>query len=293
MKLRAWALLALAVVLAACGSSGGGQAASAAVVNGHDISMEAYTAEFQQQRAEAVSVYGYDVCTIKQMASLCNAIKQKALTSVIDTELVREYAAKHGITVTAAEDTVRWKQVFLSRFDNRQDVERAWLRREGISEADLRRSLHDDLLEQKVIYAVTPNLSPSQPSVRIAQITTTSKTDAKTIEGYLTHHVPFLEAAILAKRDNLAGCSAGPCGDLGWTADALVPPDGRQVLTAPVGTAIGPIRGQNQIDFFEVEARSPHYNLSNQQLYALRQLKFTAWVQQQQKLAKVTKHVAV
>jgi hypothetical protein len=47
------------------------------------------------------------------------------------------------------------------------------------------------------------------------------------------------------------------------------------------------------MDFFEVEARSPHYNLSNQQLYALRQLKFTAWVQQQQKLAKVTKHVAV
>jgi parvulin-like peptidyl-prolyl isomerase len=293
VKLRAWALPALALVLAACGSSGGGQPAAAAVVNGHQISMEAYTAEFHQQRAAAIGSYGYDVCSIKQMTSLCNALKQKALNSVIDGELVREYAAKHGITVTPAEDSVRWKQVFLNRFDNRKDVESAWLRNEAISEADLRRSLHQDLLEQKVIYAVTAGLSPYQPSVRIAQITSTSQSEEKQIQGYLKRGVPFLQAAAVARGSKLPGCSVGPCGDLGWTADALVPADGRRLLTAPVGTVIGPLRGQTEVLFFQVEARSPHYKLNNRVLYSLRQLKFTAWVEQQQKLAKVTKHVAV
>ena len=97
------------------------------------------------------------------------------------------------------------------------------------------------------------------------------------------------------ERGDISGCStsANACGDLGWTPDSFVPPYRRQLLSAPVGSIVGPITEQNDSIFFQVEARSPHVKLTPQQLYLLRQQKFAAWVQQQQKRAKVTKYVAV
>jgi hypothetical protein len=122
VKLRALALSGLALLLAACGSAG---AASnpAAVVNGHAIPMEAYNAAFHQERAQQAGIAGYDVCTIKSLAPACSLIKQRSLNDVIDAEIVREYAAQHGITVTPAEDNSRWLGAFRQRFDSRKDVE--------------------------------------------------------------------------------------------------------------------------------------------------------------------------
>jgi hypothetical protein len=295
VKSRAWALPALLFVVSACGSSNAASPPTAAVVNGHEISMEAYTAAFRQERQASIDQVGYDACVIKSLKGACDIIKQRALNDVIDAELVSEYAKNHGITVSPSEDNTRWKAAFLSRFDNRTDVEHAWLRRIGISEADLRRSLHQDWLEQKVIYSVTAGLSQYQPSIRLAQITTVSKRDLTQVQTDLSRHIPFLTVAAAAKRGDISGCStsANACGDLGWTPDSFVPPYRRQLLSAPVGSIVGPITEQNDSIFFQVEARSPHVKLTPQQLYLLRQQKFAAWVQQQQKRAKVTKYVAV
>lgn len=293
MKLRAWALVPLVLLVAACGSSTAAQSSAAAVVNGHQIPMEAYNAEFQQQRVSAIDTLGYDPCAIKQLATACKLIKQRSLNNVIKDELEREYAVTHGIQVSPAEDNVRWQQVFQRRFDSRQDVEHAWLRRVGISEADLRRGLHQDLLEQKVIYAVTVHLSQYQPSVRVAQIELTTHGGLQQVEGYLKRHIPFVQVATLALRDDLPGCTSSTCGDLGWTPDAFVPANRRQLLTVPVGTVIGPIQEQQDWLFLQPEARNPHYKLTSTQMFELRELKFVGWVQRQVKLAKVTKYVAV
>jgi hypothetical protein len=294
VKLRAWALPALALLLAACGTAGAAQNQNpAAVVNGHAIPMEAYTAAFHQERAQEVGTTGYDVCTIKSLASACGLIKQRSLNDVIDAELVREYAAHHNISVSASEDSSRWLASFRTRFDGRKDVEHTWLKRVGISEADLRRSLHNDWLAQKVLYAVTAGLSQYQPSINVAQIEAVTKADYKTIQGQLRRGLPFLTVAALAARNKTAGCTSAPCGDLGWTADAFVPSSRSSLLTARIGSVIGPIQEPGDWIWFVVEGRNPHLQLTNKQLYALRQLKFVAWLERQQKLAKVTRNVAV
>lgn len=293
MKMRAWALLPLLFVVAACGSSGSGQPASAAVVNGHQISMEAYTAEFRQQRQSSIDTVGYDVCSIPSMKGLCAIIKKRSLNNVIDAELVREYANRHGIAVSPTQDALVWKQTFQRKFDNRRDVENIWLRRVGITEPDLRRGLHQDLLEQKVIYAVTAGLSSYQPSIDLAQIEVSDQKDLKQVQAYLKRHIPFTSVAALTLRQNVPGCTAGQCGVLGWTPDAFVPPNRKQLLSAPVGSVVGPIRQQLDWLLFQVEGRSAHVKLTARQLYQLRQLKFVAWIERQQKLAQVKEYVAV
>jgi parvulin-like peptidyl-prolyl isomerase len=127
----------------------------------------------------------------------------------------------------------------------------------------------------------------------VAQIEVLTKKDLRTVEGQLRSGYPFLTVASLATRNKLPGCDSNPCGDLGWTADAFVPSNRKQILTAKVGSVVGPIQEPNDWVLFLVEGRNPHYQLTNQQLYALRQQKFVAWLAQQQKLAKVTRNVAV
>jgi SurA N-terminal domain len=263
------------------------------VVNGHAVSMEAYNAEFRQQLQAETDSVGVDPCGTKGLEPDCAIVKQRSLNNVIDAELVQEYASAHGISVTAGEDAVRWRQTFQRRFDNRTDVEHAWLRRIGISESDLRRSLHNDLLTQKVIFAVTANLSPYTSAIRLAQLEAISGADLKKIQYYLNRHVPFLSIATVLKRESLPSCTQAPCGELGWIPTAFVPSNRSRLLTAALGTVVGPIREQLRVLYFYVEGRSNHYKMTTPQLFQLRQLKYASWVQQRQKHAKVTRYIAV
>lgn len=292
---RALGVCGLVALLAGCGvgSSGG----NAAVVNGNAIPMEQYASEFQTQRVEAQDSTGYDVCRIKQLAPACSVIKQKALNIVIDNELVREYARKHGLTVTAAESNRQWIEVFKTRFHNQVQVEAAFLKHLGISDSDLRRSLRDDLLQEKVEVAVTSTLSPITSAVRVGQIVAATASELKQVKALIKAGVGFPGIANYLRHTSRStlGCASTTvlCGDLGWTPDAFIPPDRHALITARDGTILGPYRELHDWLILKAEAHSTHYLMTAKQLFARRQQLFLKWLQVQQRRAKVTRYVAV
>jgi hypothetical protein len=310
-----------------CGSSSSNNAA--ATVNGHDISMADYTAAFHVQRAEAASSAGYDVCSVKDLATPCNILKQQSLEGLIQAELIREYAAKHGISLTQAEIQANWAVVFKARFDSRQDVLRAWLRHIGESEQQLRDSLKADLLRQKVMYSVT-SVPATVPGVRIAHLIAASSDELKLVQGLLQRRTAFGQIVRYLDQNSKSGCgeanqqqqqqqasqqqssvggisgqptnpdfgsTAIGCGDLGWVPDALLPTKYAQLRTAPVGNVVGPLRtvvvGNPEYDFFLVELRDRHYPLTGAQSAFLHVKLFNAWLQQQEARAQVTRYIQV
>lgn len=293
MKLRAWAFLALGLLAAGCGANAA--AKPAAVVNGHAIPMALYTSDFRSQLAQSVDQTGYNVCGIKQLAAACGLVKQKALNDVIDAELVREYAATHGIRVTAQDAQRQWADVFRVRFDNRPAVVQAFVRRVGISESDLRRSLRNDLLQQRVMYAVTRHLTVTDRAVRIGQIVTVSRKELQHAQKLLAGGSTFPEVVNFLQHTSLRGCgqSQTSCGDLGWVPYSFIPPSRRKLETAPVGSVVGPIQEGSEYALFQIEARAAHYQLTSKQVYAKRTQVFVTWLQKQQQQAKVQRYVTV
>lgn len=293
---RVWALLGLVLVLAGCGGGSGGTSVAAAV-NGNNIPMEQYNSELNSLRVQERDAIGYDVCLIKQLASACGIIKQRSLNILIDNELIREYAHKHGLSVSQDESARQWTQVFKVHFHNSTAVEAAFLKHQQISESDIRRSLMADLLQQKVEFDVTQSLSRFSKAVRVGKVVAVGKSELAQVRSLIRSGVGFAGIANYLRHTSRSslGCASTTvvCGDLGWTPYAFIPPNRRALITARDGSILGPYREQQDWQFLKAEAHSSHYFLTSKQLFTRRQQLFLQWLQRQQKRARITRYVAV
>lgn len=286
---KCWVWLALPfLALAGCGS---GQAA--ATVNGHDISMAAYNEQVHLVRIESSQSTGYDVCAIRGFTSACNQLKLSALDSLIGRELVREYAAQHGITVSEAAARRRWTVVFQQQFRGNQAAVNAWAKHTGQSVQALKQSVRDDQLQQLVMFSVTSRLPTTDKAIRLARVVATTKLLKKYVTGMIRRHASFQEIAAGTRSSPSGGCGTVACGDLGWLPYSLIPADGRILEGKPAGTIVGPVRVHQGWEWYRVEARSDHYHLTPQQQYTLRQQAFNLWLARQIRKADVKRNVPV
>jgi hypothetical protein len=289
-------LATLALAMSACGGGGSSGSGAAATVNGHDISLAAYNQAFYQKRVETADAQGYDPCSVKDLAPACALLKRQALQSLIDRELVREYAARHQLSVSQAEFAAEWAVVLKQRFDDRQDVLSAYARRMHTTEAQIKQGVTDDLLQEKVVYDVTRSMSLITPAVRLGIIRAGSRKEMRQILLQMKRRPGFFHEAYALSLKPTSPCSQSqtPCGDLGWTPTAFIPPNEKTLTTDPPGSLVGPYGLGQEIDVYFIEFRNPRYRMTSRQAFAMRsEVLFPRWLKQRERAAKVTKHVEV
>jgi parvulin-like peptidyl-prolyl isomerase len=226
------------------------------------------------------------------MVSLCKLLKRDALTSLIEDELVREYASKHGIAITDAEFRRQWTIIFRDRFHDMNAVVAANAKRYGMTVAQLKASIRMDLLRNAVMFQVTRAMPSTLPAVRLSRIVAATPKQMKVIERRLTSGVPFnqLATSLSAEKKNL--CVTAGCGEMGWVPNVFISTPEHAVLTAPTGTVVGPIPGQTMIELLKVEGHSPAKPLTPNQSLQHRQQLFSAWQAHQVQKASVKRYVA-
>ena len=287
--------VALCSIVSACGSTASGDSA-AVTVNGHDVAMAAYTEAFWGLRVQYSDSIGYDPCSISSLASVCTGLKNQALTKIIDTELVRQYAAAHHISLPKFDLDREWAVIMANRFANRLDVLEADARHTHSTPADIKQGIADDLLQQYVIYDVTRNMSLYARAVRLAVIRAGSVKELKQILTQLKQQPNFLLLAkdLTASPTSQCAKSQRHCGDLGWVPYPFIQPSEKQIEKTLLGGVDGPYANGSEYDIYLVEARDLHYRLSVNQAYTMRSgLLFPKWLKQQEKSAHITKHVQV
>jgi hypothetical protein len=291
-------LLAVCLFVAGCGgSSGSGSGSRAAVINGNDVPLRLYQVAFQNARLQSIDANGYDPCQVKTSAALCGTVKAQAMQSVIQAEIIREYAATHHISVPPGDVNRQWQIVYRQRFDNRADVLQAWIKHVYSNghfqetAQDLKNGIEQNLLQQKVIYAVVPKVPTSEPGLRLAVIEAANGS-WHFVHFHLVHGEDFLAVASAVAANKTSECAALKCGELGWVPNDLVAANRKQLLTAPAGSTVGPYKGQLVFEIYKVEARVPDLPLTARQQYLVRVNRFTIWLSRQESRARITRYVA-
>lgn len=281
------------ILIAGCGTPGLGAGSDAATVNGQHISMTSYQTQVTYKRHLAALGNGdIDPCNVKVDGPICARIKQAALNDLVNEELVREYAARRHITVSAAEFHAQWVQVMADRFKNNVPQMHAWLKHFGLTESDLKSMVRADILSQKVMYAVTQSMMPATtPAVRLARIVVQSQAQLKQTRAMLRRQ-SFLQVASLLSTNQSGLCYQTGCGDLGWLPTKFLSPAEHRAASAPIGTVVGPLTNQQGLTLLRVEGHDARYHLNAQQQLAWRQQLFTTWLSARQRRASIHRHVA-
>jgi hypothetical protein len=292
-SLRPAVLLVLLAGAAGCGAAAQGQSVAASV-NGQDVSMATYHAQFNYKLIQSESSLGVNVCQIKSMKSLCSQVKQGALEDVIQAELVRQYAVSHHLMPSAQEFQREWAIYFKSQFHNRKDVLSAYARHNHITPPDIRRMQRQSVIQQRVMFAVTQHMPLAVPSVKLTRLDLSTAKAARNALAAVHRGVSFdkLIAAQNTARKSLCAREGG-CGTLGWLPLAFVPPGDKAVFTAKPGSIVGPFAGQQVQELLRIDNRSSHYPMTAAQQLRMRQQLFVKWLATYQKHQHITKDVRV
>lgn len=282
----------IAVALVGCGET----SHPAATVNGQQISMADYSRWFAYTCSQAAdSFQGADICGSGKSdpSGLRHKMQTTALNTLIDEELVRQYAAKHHISIPSSQLNAQWQTVYLSKFHRDMPYLKAYAKARGLTANDIKNLVFFDMLQQRVLYDVTKNMPVRVPATHIAQVAATSLQDAQQIRARIAHGAPFMQVARLEAANSKSPCAQVGCGDLGWLPDAFLPAAEKQVATSPANSLVGPFPIQNGAILILVEQHDPAYLLNAKQQYAMRQqVIFPHWLAQQERKADVHRYVA-
>jgi SurA N-terminal domain len=278
------------VLTAGCGATASGSSSAAASVNGHDISMAAYNHQVAFQRISNTDSTGYDVCTIKAWVALCRQLKQTALNTLIDNELVREYAASHHIAVSNADFQARWRQVYKG-FQDSSLIYHAKLAHLHMTDAEYKATLRQSLLQQAVLYLVTQKMPTRIPAVLANRIDVANQKAISGIRARLRSGTSFDTVAAALTRKPKTLCHRIGCAP-GWLPDILIVGPERRAITSPAGTVLGPVRSAGTIELLEVKGHSRTYSLTPAQQLSVRTKLFNRWLGRQRLRASVKRYVA-
>lgn len=284
-------LLLVATALSACGTPVIAQN-PAASVNGTDVSMAAYQRELHFDLVQQQGNLGLNPCQTKGLGAICASVKKTALDSLIDKILIREYASKHHIVVSQADIARQWAIIYKQDFHNQAPVLAAYAKRYHLTPAQVKQKTADQMLQDAVMVAITKHMPLHAPAVRLSKIDVKTKADAAAVKAALAAGQSFSQIAAKLNRASKSVCSQVGCGDTGWLPDAFVPSGDAGVLTAKVGSVVGPYEGQQYIEFLQVTGRNPHYALTAQQILRFRQQKLVAWLARQEKRADIQRNVS-
>jgi parvulin-like peptidyl-prolyl isomerase len=236
---------------------------------------------------------GIDVCQAKIYVSLCTQLKRTVLNNLINNELVKEYAAKHHISVTSQEFATQWASVYKNKFHANAAVLHIYAKQLGMTPADFKTMVRDNTLQQQVMYRVTANMPSTAPATHLAQILVGSTAQVQKVESKYKHGESFftIAKALLSQKNSV--CRQQGCGDLGWLPNAFVPSVQKSVITARPGSLEGPFSSQQGLALLLVEGHNARYTMTAAQQSSMRQQLFDRWLARLQQHAEVRRFVAV
>ncbi|HYO87178.1 MAG TPA: peptidylprolyl isomerase, partial [Candidatus Limnocylindrales bacterium] len=198
-----------------------------AVVNGQDITLDAFQTTLEQREVQAVDVPN------------SGAFQDAVLASMIEQMLIAQGAERLGITVTEADLDA---EVAANRALAGSDEAWAdWLAANAYDEATFRASLRDALIAARVRDAVTAAQQGEVPVVHARHIVVATEAGANALLARLNADEDF---AALAAAESIDESSARQGGDLGWFAEGelLAPEVARTAFALQPGMVAGPIR---------------------------------------------------
>lgn len=286
-------LLSAGLSISGCGAF---QSSShpAATVNGHAISMTAYSKQVSYKCAlTQYDLQGAAVCTGKSdPMGIQKQLQRTALNNLIDEELVREYAQNHGISVSDQDFNVEWKSVYDNKFHRNMPALRNYAKKVGLTVPDVKNLVRADMLQQRVMGVVTQNMPLQAPATRIGRMVVGSAAQAAAVQKDMMRGIPFDRILVPMYKRYKSQCARVTCGDALWVPNAFLPSDQQQVAKAPANSLVGPFSLQGGLLLIFVEQHMKNYVLTSSQEYSMRQQIFARWVTQQVQHASVHRYVA-
>lgn len=311
----AWALVALSLllILVACGGEPGATgtapapppptappttavpaaaptatplpAPQAAIVNGWQILL----ADYEQRVApyeQTLLTQGLDPSTAEGQARLAE-IRQEVLDNLIDTVLIEQRALDLGVSVSDAD--LEAQTAADIEAGGGQAAFDEWLQATGLTHGDYKQMLHEALLTQRVMDAVTASVPQVAEQVHARQIVVASQEVAGQVLAELQAGADFVAVA-RTKSTDLATKDNG--GDLGWFPRGLIPPELESLaFSLQPGEIGGPLQMDDGYHFVQVMEREQDRPISPEMQGQLRLALFDRWLEEQRAEAVIERLV--
>ena len=192
--LRILPLLLVAVLLAACGSSSPKvQPGDVAEVAGQHVTVEQYQAGLAEEEASAKS-NGQAVPAAG--SAQFGAMKTAVVDQLIQNAELQLQAQKLGVSVTDAAVQQKLNQLKKKNFKGSDKAYNAELKKENVTDADVREYLRNVLLGQKIYAAVTKGTTVTQSAIAAYY--------AANISQYQQKATRSVEEILVGKNEKLA-----------------------------------------------------------------------------------------
>ncbi|GAC1515236.1 MAG: hypothetical protein NVS2B16_23300 [Chloroflexota bacterium] len=256
--------------------------------------MAAYSKQVSYKCAlTSYDLQGADVCKGKtDQLGIRAQLQKTALNNLIDEELVREYAQKHNLQVSQQDFNNEWNAVYAKKFRRNMPALKNYARKVGLSVDDVKNIVRDDMLQQRVLGAVTLNMPVNVPATMEGRMVVGSAAQAAAVQKDMSHGIPFIRILVPLSKRYKNMCAQVGCGDRLWTPNAFLPANQQAVATAPPSSLVGPFSLQGGLLLIFVEKHAKNYPLTPSQEYSLRQQVFARWVSRQAAQAHVQRYVA-
>ncbi len=287
MRRFIWVAL-LALMLAAVASAGCStpltlpwQNSAAAVVNGQTITTAAY-----QRQVELATNYlkrnGVDETTDDGKVMI-DQMKQEVLSQMIDQELINQAAKKQGLSVDSAEVDKSLAEI-VTELGGQSQLD-AWLKTSLFTMDELRQTVREQLIVEKVFNKVAESVSTVSEQIHARHILVGTKEEADAVLARLAKGEDFAAVAADASLDD---GSKADGGDLGFFPKGFMVPEFETAAFAlQAGKTSEPIKTQFGYHIINVVERDPARPLDEQMLHANQQEAFATWIESQRKSAKI------
>jgi len=257
----------------------------AATVNGQPILL----ADYEQRVAEyeqSLLAQGLVTSTAEGQARLTE-IRQEVLDNLIDSVLIEQGAAGLGVSVSDADLEAQIATDIET--GGGQAAFDEWLQATGLTREDYKQMLHEALLAQRAMDAVTASLPQATEQVHARQIVVDSAEVADQVLAELQVGADFAAVA-REKSTDLATKDNG--GDLGWFPRGLIPLKLENLaFSLQPGEIGGPLQLEDGYHFVQMMERDPGRALSSETQGQLRLALFERWLQEQRGKATIERLV--
>lgn len=220
-------------------------------------------------------------------ASDLDALAQQVLDSLIEQELVRQFAQKNGIIVTEqdAQNAVNALKQSVGTGESGESAWQAFLTMNGLTESEMLLAQQEALLNQQVREQLYAPLMGDVAQAHARHIVVENEGVALEVMNKLQGGANFIE---LAERYSLDLATRENGGDLGWfTADELIDDRLAQILfSLKVGEIAGPIRsrlGYHVVQLIETGNRP----IEPERMTLLMERTYVKWLEAQYQTATI------
>lgn len=215
-----------------------------------------------------------------------DVLAAQVLEGLIEQELVRQYAAKNGITVS--ESDLDAEIAVLKQAVAGQMTWEAFLQMNGYSDDEMREAQRDSLLNQRVRDSLFAGLNGNVRQAHARHIVVSSPQQASDLLAQLQAGADF---AALVAQYSIDQSNNQNGGDLGWfTAEELVDMRlGEVIFALQTGAIAGPVPsriGYHIVQLLAMEDRP----LEPERMAVLMENRYLRWLNEQMTLADIERY---